>query len=148
MLNVGVTAPDFQAENQDGEPFQLSDLRGHPVVLYFYPRDETVGCTAEACSFRDQMADFVGLGAKIVGVSTQSVESHRLFAKNHQLNFTLIADEDKEVSRLFGAVGVLGLNRRVTYVINPNGKIAGVYRSEARPRSHVEWARDLLVAGR
>ncbi|MFQ5553661.1 MAG: redoxin domain-containing protein, partial [Thermoplasmata archaeon] len=77
---------------------------------------------------------------------TQSVASHRSFADHHGLNFTLLADEDKRVSRLYGTLGILGLNRRITYLINPEGGIAGVYRSEARPRSHVEWVRERLRA--
>ncbi len=92
------------------------------------------------------MADFVELGAQVVVVSTQSVKCHRLFADRHGLDFTLIADEDKRVSRLCGALGMLGLNRRVTYIIERDGTIAGVYRSETRPRSHVEWAREQLDA--
>ncbi len=145
MLKTGNAAPVFEARDQNGDPFRLADLRGSWVVLYFYPKDETTGCTAEACTFRDEMADFMDLGAKVVGVSTQGVESHRSFADHHSLNFTLVADEDKVVSRLYEALGILGVNRRVTYLIDPNGNIASVYRSEARPRSHVEWARGQLA---
>ncbi|MEE9174426.1 MAG: peroxiredoxin [Thermoplasmata archaeon] len=100
MLKAGNPAPAFEAVDQNGDPVRLADLRGSWVVLYFYPKDETTGCTAEACTFRDEMADFTELGAKVVGVSTQGVESHRSFADHHSLNFTLVADEDKFVSRL------------------------------------------------
>jgi peroxiredoxin Q/BCP len=146
MLSAGVDAPDFQALDQDGNPFRLADLRGSWVVLYFYPKDETIGCTAEACTFRDQMDDFMELGAKVVGVSTQGVASHRSFADHHRLNFTLVSDEDKAVSRLYQTLGILGVSRRVTYLIDPEGRIAGAYRSEARPKSHVEWARGQLAS--
>ncbi len=146
MLSPGEEAPDIQALDQNGDPFRLTDLQGSWVVLYFYPKDETTGCTAEACTFRDEMADFMEFGAKVVGVSTQGVESHRAFADHHSLNFTLVADEDKVVSRLYETVGILGVNRRVTYLIDPEGAIAGVYRSEARPKSHVEWARGQLAS--
>ncbi len=146
MLKAGNSAPAFEALDQNGNPFRLADLRGSWVVLYFYPKDETTGCTAEACTFRDEMADFMELGAKVVGVSTQGVESHRSFAEHHSLNFTLVADEEKVVSRLYETVGILGVNRRVTYLIDPHGNIASVYRSEARPRSHVEWARRELAS--
>ena len=146
MLKAGNSAPVFEARDQSGDPIRLADLRGTWVVLYFYPKDETTGCTAEACTFRDEMADFMELGAKIVGVSTQGVESHRSFADHHSLNFTLVADEEKVVSRLYEAVGILGVNRRVTYLIDPEGQIAGVYRSEARPKSHVEWVRGQLAS--
>ncbi len=146
MLKAGNPAPLFEARDQNGDPVRLPDLRGSWVVLYFYPKDETTGCTAEACTFRDEMADFMELGAKVVGVSTQGVESHRSFADHHSLNFTLVADEEKVVSHLYETVGILGVNRRVTYLIDPEGQIAGVYRSEARPRSHVEWAREQLAS--
>ncbi len=146
MLMAGNSAPAFEARDQNGDPVRLADLRGSWVVLYFYPKDETIGCTVEACTFRDQMADFMELGAKVVGVSTQGVESHRSFADHHSLNFTLVADQDKVVSRLYETVGILGVNRRVTYLIDPEGQIACVYRSEARPRSHVEWAREQLAS--
>ncbi|MFQ5909285.1 MAG: peroxiredoxin [Thermoplasmata archaeon] len=144
MLKAGTPAPGFEALDQDGNPFHLADLHGSWIVLYFYPKDETIGCTAEACTFRDQMADFRSLGAKVVGVSTQGVGSHRSFADHHSLNFTLIADEDKTVSNLYRTLGILGVNRRVTYLIDPEGKIAGVHRSEARPKGHVEWSRAQL----
>ncbi len=136
----------FEALDQNGDAVRLTDLRGSWVVLYFYPKDETTGCTAEACTFRDEMADFTELGAKVVGVSTQGVESHRSFANHHSLNFTLVADEDKAIPRLYETLGILGVNRRVTYLIDADGKIAGVYRSEARPKSHVEWAREQLAS--
>ena len=146
MLKAGNAAPLFEARDQNGDSVRLTDLRGNWVVLYFYPKDETTGCTAEACTFRDGMADFMELGAKVVGVSTQGVGSHRSFADHHSLNFTLVADEDKVVSRLYETLGILGVNRRVTYLIDPKGTIAGVYRSEARPKSHVEWAREHLAS--
>ncbi len=146
MLKSGNPAPLFGALDQNEDPFRLADLRGSWVVLYFYPKDETTGCTAEACTFRDEMADFMELGAKVVGVSAQGVESHRSFADHHSLNFTLVADEEKAVSRLYETVGILGVNRRVTYLIDREGIIAGVYRSEARPKSHVEWARAQLAS--
>ena len=146
MLKAGRSAPVFESLDQNGDPFLLADLRGNWVILYFYPKDETTGCTAQACTFRDEMADFMELGAKVVGVSTQSVESHRSFADHHSLNFTLVADEGKTVSRLYETLGILGVNRRVTYLIDPEGTIVGVYRSEARPKSHVEWARAQLAS--
>lgn len=144
MLEIGEEAPEFEAVDQRGDPFGLRDLRGSWVVLYFYPKDETVGCTAEACAFRDSMEEVASLGAKVVGVSTQSVESHLAFAEHHGLNFTLVADEDRMVSRLYGALGILGVNRRVTYIIDPDCRIADIYRSEVQPRSHVEHVRGWL----
>ncbi len=146
MLKAGNPAPLFGALDQNEDPFRLADLRGSWVVLYFYPKDETTGCTVEACTFRDEMADFMELGAKVVGVSTQGVKSHRSFADHHSLNFTLVADEDKVVSRLYETLGILGLNRRITYIIDAEGLIVNSYRSEARPRSHVDWAREQMAA--
>ncbi len=145
MLAVGDEAPDFEAMDQQGKAFRLRDQRGSWIVLYFYPKDEAVGCTAEACAFRDSMEELTSLGVEVVGVSTQSVDSHKAFASNHRLNFTLLADEDKKVSRLYGALGILGLSRRVTYIIDPQRRITDVYRSEVRPKSHVEHVRGVIA---
>ncbi len=144
MLAVGDEAPDFEAMDQQGKAFRLRDHRGSWIVLYFYPKDETPGCTAEACAFRDSMEELTSLGVEVVGVSTQSVDSHHAFATKHGLNFRLLADEDKRVSRLYGALGILGLDRRVTYVIDPEGRVADAYRSEVRPTSHVEHVRGVI----
>ncbi len=138
MLAAGEAAPDFEAVDQHGQTFRMKDRQGKWVVLYFYPKDETPGCTAEACAFRDSMADLASQDVDIVGVSTQSVASHRAFANRHNLNFTLLADDEKRVSRLYGTLGILGVSRRLTYIIDPQGDIVDVYRSEVRPRSHVE----------
>ncbi len=146
MLAVGDEAPDFEAVDQQGQAFRLRDHRGSWIVLYFYPKDETMGCTAEACAFRDSMEELTSLGVEVVGVSTQSVDSHQAFASNHRLNFTLLADEEKKVSRLYGALGILGLNRRVTYIIDPQRRIADVHRSEVRPKSHVEHVRGVIAS--
>lgn len=144
MLSVGDEAPDFEAVNQQGQHFHLGDHRGKWVVLYFYPKDDTPGCTAEACAFRDSMEELASSDVEVVGVSTQSVESHQVFAEKHRLNFALLADEDKKVCRLYDTLGILGLSRRVTYIIDPEGLIADVYRREVRPRSHVERVRERL----
>lgn len=146
MLRVGDTAPDFEALDQMGQPFRLENHRGTWVVLYFYPKDETPGCTAEACAFRDSMEDITSMGVRVVGISTQSVESHKAFSDRHEVNFRLLADEDREVSRRYGTLGILGLSKRVTFVIDPEGAIVDVYRSEVRPRSHVERVREVLRA--
>ncbi len=144
MLAVGTEAPDFASRDQDGHPFRLADHRGEWVVLYFYPKDETTGCIAEACSFRDSLGEMASLQAKVVGVSTDSVASHKAFAEHHGLTFTLVADEEKLVSRQYEALGMLGVNRRMTYVIDPEGRIVDAYRSEVRPGSHVERVRQVL----
>ncbi|HYS71486.1 MAG TPA: peroxiredoxin [Thermoplasmata archaeon] len=144
MLPVGEMAPDFESVDQDGKPFRLSSIRGRWTILYFYPKDETVGCTAEACTFRDNMEAFEGLGAEVVGVSVQDRESHRKFAEHHRLNFRLVADPEKSITRAYGALGLLGVARRVTYLIDPDGRIRDAHRSEVDPKGHVDHAREKL----
>ena len=144
MLDVGTVAPDFRAMDQHSREARLSALRGRWVVLYFYPKDETVGCTAEACAFRDNLDSIAGLGAEVLGVSVQGQDSHRRFAEHRRLNFRLIADADKRISRAYGALGLLGLARRVTYLIDPDGRIRDVHRSELDPKGHVEHVRRRL----
>lgn len=142
MLDEGDLAPPIDAVDQHGNPFRLEELRGRWVVLYFYPKDETVGCTREACAFRDGLEAFRGMDAEVVGVSTQDVESHRRFAERHRLPFRLLADPDKRIARAYGTLGLLGLSRRVTYLIDPEGRVRDAYRSELQPTSHVDRARD------
>ncbi|HVL88369.1 MAG TPA: peroxiredoxin [Candidatus Thermoplasmatota archaeon] len=144
----GRPAPDFAAPDQRGETLRLSDLRGRWVVLYFNPRDETRGCTAEACEFRDRRDAFSRLDAEIVGVSTQDQASHAAFARRHRLPFRLVADPDKRIARAYGALGWLGVARRVTFVLDPSGVVRRVHRSELDPRGHVEAARRAIEAGR
>ena len=144
MLDAGQIAPDFEGMDQDGQPFHLSSLRGRWAILYFYPKDETTGCTAEACTFRDNMDAFRELGAEVVGVSVQDRTSHETFAKHHGLNFRLIADPDKRITRAYEALGFLGVAKRVTYVIDPHGTVRDAYRSEIDPKGHVEHARRTL----
>ena len=144
MLEVGEIAPTVEGVDQHGSPLRLSDLRGRWVILYFYPKDETTGCTAEACAFRDQLDAFHGLGAEVVGVSVQDEDSHRQFAERHRLTFRLLADPEKKVTRAYDVLGFLGVAKRVTYLIDPHGRIRDVYRSEVSPRSHVDRAREKL----
>lgn len=126
-LAQGTPAPDFTAQAHDGTTVQLSKLQGKPVVLYFYPKDETPGCTIEAQSFRDEMPDFEQHGATVLGVSLDSIESHKQFAENHNLQFPLLADTKGEVATKYGVSTEGGYARRVTFVIDPKGTIAKVY---------------------
>lgn len=144
MLAVGTVAPEIDAVDQDGAPFRLSSLRGRWTVLYFYPKDETMGCTAEACAFRDNLGDLVSEGAEVVGVSTQDQASHRAFASHHGLTFRLVADPDRRIAKAYDTLGILGLSRRITYLIDPSGTIRDAYRSELDPRSHVERMKERL----
>jgi len=139
-IAVGDLAPDVELAGPDG-PINLGDLRGHWVVLYFYPKDDTPGCTAEACSFRDAFEDFTDAGAEVIGVSGDSAESHAAFSAKHKLPFRLVADEDGTVRRAFGVGRSLGiLPGRVTYVIDPEGTVREVFSSQLRARQHHQRA--------
>jgi peroxiredoxin Q/BCP len=102
MVTEGQPAPDFTLSDQDGNLVSLAALKGHPLVLYFYPKDSTPGCTTEACDFRDAEADYMALGAKVLGVSPDDVKSHAKFAANHALKFPLLADTETKVCELYG----------------------------------------------
>lgn len=139
-LSVGDTAPDFKAKADDGTELSLSQLltKGN-VVLYFYPKDETRGCVAEACEFRDRWSDVQRLGAIVIGVSSDDVDSHSKFKKHYGLQFTLLADQGSAIRKLYKATGLL-IPPRVTYVIDRNGKIRHVYNSQMSPKEHVNQA--------
>lgn len=144
-IEVGKMAPDFTLPDQDGKFHTLSDYRGKTVLLYFYPKDDTPGCTKEACSIRDSQVNFKNLTTVVLGVSVDSVESHKKFAEKYSLPFTLLSDENKEVVRLYGVwsdkeiVGreYLGLGTlRSSFLIDPEGKIAKIYE-QVKPEIHV-----------
>ncbi|MFG1446562.1 MAG: peroxiredoxin [Thermoplasmatales archaeon] len=139
-LRVGDKAPDFTGISDSGEKITLSEkLKEGPVVLYFYPKDETPGCVAEACAFRDRWEYVRKLGATILGVSSDSAESHKKFKANRNLQFTLIADEDKQIRKAYGATGTL-IPPRITFVIDKQGTIREVYNSQLNASNHVEVA--------
>lgn len=126
----GSQAPEFRLPDQSGNFHQLSDYTGKWRIVYFYPKDDTPGCTKEACSFRDGQAKLQAAGAVVLGISVDSAESHRRFAEKHKLNFPLLADEDGKVSRQYGVLmdwHVLRMTRRVTFLIDPDGNINHVY---------------------
>ncbi len=137
-LAVGAHAPNFSAETHDGTALQLSELLEHSaVVLFFYPRDFTPGCTAEACAFRDDYTNFVEAGATVVGVSADSGESHRRFAQHHNLPFALISDADGALRKAYGVDKVWGvLPGRVTFVIDRQGVVRNVFDSALFARRH------------
>lgn len=152
MLTVGSRAPDFTLPDQDGTPTSLREIveRG-PAVLYFYPKDETPGCTAEACSFRDSYTAFTDAGAQVIGVSSDSVESHRAFADHHRLPFRLLSDRGGVLRGQFGVPKTLGLlDGRVTFVIDRSGQICHVFSSQLRARKHIAEALAVVqrLAGR
>ena len=123
MVAVGETAPDFEAPNQDGTPFTLSSLRGSAVVLYFYPKADTPGCTLEAKGFRDKYADFRAKGVHVIGVSVDDGPDQKAFATKYGLPFPLIADTTKAVARKYGVLGPRGSARRVSFHLDSEGKI-------------------------
>jgi peroxiredoxin Q/BCP len=128
-LKVGDKAPDFSLMDEHGRPVSLKDFLGKkPVVLYFYPKDFTSGCTAEACSFRDDYKTYEEKGAVVIGVSLDSVESHKRFSEKHNLPFPLLSDNRKMVAKAYGVLGVGGfLAKRVTFIIDKEGKIAAIF---------------------
>jgi peroxiredoxin Q/BCP len=141
-LWIGDRAPDFELFDQEGKPFRLHERCAEgPLVLYFYPKDETPGCTAEACAFRDQYEDFTAAGARVVGVSSDSVDSHRAFAARHRLPFTLLADPGGKLRAAFGVPKTLGLlDGRVTYVLDRSAVIRHAFSSQIQARRHVKEA--------
>ncbi len=145
-LKLGDEAPDFTLPSNLDKDFTLSELRGQKnVVLYFYPKDETVGCTKEACSFRDNYQQFIDIGAEVVGISSDSILSHKSFAENHKLPFILLSDPLKRVRKLYGAKGRLGLlPGRVTFIIDKGGIIRHVFSSQIQPTKHVQEAAQIL----
>ena len=149
MPKEGSAAPNFAAKDANGETVRLKDLRGQKVVLYFYPKDDTPGCTKEACSFRDAFADFKKREIKVLGVSTDSEASHKKFAAKYKLPFTLLADPDHSIADAYGVYGekkfmgrtYLGV-KRVTFLIDEKGKVKKVFE-KVKPEEH---ARDVLEA--
>ena len=148
-LKVGDPAPPFTAATSGGGRLSLADFKGQNVILYFYPKDDTPGCTKEACAFRDEFAAFKQKGAVVLGVSVDSVKSHDKFVAKHKLPFTLLADEDKAIATAYGVWGekvfmgrkYLGTHR-VTFLIGGDGRIRNVW-PEVKPSDH---AKEVLAA--
>jgi peroxiredoxin Q/BCP len=142
MLKIGTRAPNFTLPDQEGKDHSLSDYLGKWILLYFYPKDDTPGCTIEACTIRDQFKDFKKIGAIVLGVSTDSVASHKKFANAYELPFTLLADVTKEVVGQYGVFGekkfagktYMG-TRRTSFLIDPKGNIVKIYE-KVKPEVH------------
>ena len=146
-LSVGSTVPSFSLKDQNGRVFHFDSVRGKSnLVIYFYPKDDSPGCTKEACSFRDQFEVFKKEDALIIGISGQSVKSHLEFAKKHRLNYTLLSDEGNNVRKMFGVpTSFLGLlPGRVTYVVNKEGKVVFIFNSQINTGKHIEEALRIL----
>ena len=145
-VEVGSIAPDFTLPSQSGQMVSLKDFIGEkPVVLFFYPKDDTPGCTKQACAFRDDYEGFGKLDAEVIGISSDSVESHKSFAAKYDLPFTLLSDEGGWVRRLYGVPNAFGLfPGRVTYIIDKEGVVRHVFSSQLGVEKHVETALQAL----
>jgi peroxiredoxin Q/BCP len=145
-IRVGDEAPDFVLPDRTGKMVRLSEFRGHKaVVLYFYPKDDTPGCTKESCAFRDGYQDFQDAGAEVIGVSSDSAESHGKFAAKHRLPFTLLADQGGQVRKRYGVPATLGLlPGRVTFVVDRSGVVRHVFNSQFQATQHVSEALEAL----
>jgi thioredoxin-dependent peroxiredoxin len=143
---AGSLAPNFTLPSQSGKVVSLRNFRGKkPVILYFYPKDDTPGCTKEACAFRERHEDFRELHAEVIGISSNSVESHRSFAAEHELPFTLLSDEGGKVRKLYGASSTFGLiPGRVTYILDEEGVVRHIFSSQLGVEKHIEEALEAL----
>ncbi len=132
-LTIGQPAPEFELPDQDNKTHKLSDYKGKVVVVYFYPKDDTPGCTKEACGIRDNYDEYTKLGVQVFGVSHDTPESHKKFIEKYNLPFTLLSDPAKEMIKSYGAGGMM--TRRVSYLINTDGTVAKYY-AKVDPTSH------------
>ena len=142
-IEVGSKIPLFELSDQHGNQFNIENILGqNNLVIYFYPKDDSPGCTKEACSFRDQFEVFADANAMIIGISAQSVKSHLDFAEKHRLNYTLLSDEDNKVRKLFGVPSsFFGLiPGRVTYIVNKKGEVVYLFNSQIQASKHVDKA--------
>jgi peroxiredoxin Q/BCP len=149
LLEIGQTAPGFTAKDQDGKPVSLEEYRGRKVLIYFYPKDDTPGCTREACAFRDNLPNFQKTGVEVLGVSVDGEKAHRKFADKYQLPFRLVSDEEKKIVEAYGVWGkkkfmgkeYMGTNR-VSYLVDEQGTISKVW-PKVKPETHaaevLEW---------
>jgi peroxiredoxin Q/BCP len=144
MIEPGQQAPDFELPDQDGNPVKLSDLRGRPVVVYFYPKADTSGCTVQACGVRDHRGDYASAGATVLGISPDPVAKVKKFHDKHDLGFTLLADEDHAVAEAFGVWAQKSMygrtywgNERTTFIVDSDGRVADVLR-KVKPAEHDE----------
>ncbi|OAY76432.1 Peroxiredoxin Q, chloroplastic, partial [Ananas comosus] len=145
-VSKGDVPPNFTLKDQDGKTVSLSKFKGKPVVVYFYPADETPGCTKEACAFRDSYEKFKKAGAEVVGISGDDPSSHKAFATKYRLPFTLLSDEGNKVRKGWGVPSDLfgTLPGRQTYVLDRNGVVQLVYNNQFQPEKHVEETLKLL----
>lgn len=151
MLQAGDKAPDFELPDQNGDPVKLSDLKGQTVVLYFYPRADTPGCTVQACGVRDRNGEYAEAGARVIGVSPDEVDAVKKFADKFDLDFTLLADADHAAADAYGTWGEKSMYgrkyfgvQRATFMIDPEGKIAKVF-PKVSPKTHDDVVLEALA---
>lgn len=143
-LKIGDNAPDFEAPDENGKKIKLSDFKDKTnVVLYFYPKAETPGCTAEAKCFRDNWDAIKNQGATVIGVSSDTEEKQKSFKEHHNLPFMLLSDREKRIRNLYGATGFL-IPPRMTFVIDMTGKIRGIHNSQMDPKGHIDFSLNIL----
>jgi peroxiredoxin Q/BCP len=145
-VKIGDKAPDFTLLSQSGESVTLSDLIGKKnIVLYFYPRDKSKGCTRQACEFRDKYEVYTDLGAEVIGVSSDDVKSHESFADKYNLPFILLSDKNNKVRRLYGVKSTFGvISGRVTYIIDKKGFVRHIFSSQFQPKKHIKESLEAL----
>ncbi|ANM65035.1 Thioredoxin superfamily protein [Arabidopsis thaliana] len=148
QVNKGQAAPDFTLKDQNGKPVSLKKYKGKPVVLYFYPADETPGCTKQACAFRDSYEKFKKAGAEVIGISGDDSASHKAFASKYKLPYTLLSDEGNKVRKDWGVPGDLfgALPGRQTYVLDKNGVVQLIYNNQFQPEKHIDETLKFLKA--
>ncbi len=145
QIKTGDKVPVFSLQDQDGKTFDLANYVGRqPLVIYFYPKDETSVCTKEACSFRDSYEEFKKLGALVIGISSDNVASHKSFAAHHQLPFTLLSDPDQKVRKLFGVPKTFVIPGRVTYIVDKKGIVVHTFNSMRDGEKHVSESLEAL----
>ncbi|KAG2328054.1 hypothetical protein Bca52824_010782 [Brassica carinata] len=147
-VNKGQTAPDFTLKDQNGKPVSLKKYKGKPVIVYFYPADETPGCTKQACAFRDSYEKFKKAGAEVIGISGDDSASHKAFASKYKLPYTLLSDEGNKVRKDWGVPGDLfgALPGRQTYVLDKNGVVQLIYNNQFQPEKHIDETLKFLKA--
>ena len=144
-IEIGSKIPEFALPDQNGKEFKIMDFIGKKnLVIYFYPKDDTPGCTKEACYFRDQYDVFNNVDAMIIGISSQSVASHKEFEKKYKLNFTLLSDEENKVRKLFGAYSLGIIPGRITYIVDKKGIVVYLFNSQTEATKHVDEALRVL----
>lgn len=145
-IEQGDKIPEFELPDQTGETFRSESLKGKKCVIFFYPKDETPGCTKEACGFRDAYEDFQKADAEVIGISSDGIKTHQSFISNHNLPFTLLSDEDKSVRKMFGVPSNLfGLiPGRVTYVVNSKGIVEYIFNSQLNTQGHIDKALEVI----